>query len=165
MTSNHTRPKPSILIDYRTTTTTIDFFAEFPPSSIRHQTLYLLFSVIFSLFVFILFRLRTRDAVRSLASGAFLILDPNRVVFVPYLGVYGDVVRVKILFNKKDTALIQMAEPTQAHLAISHLDRTRLYGKTLRVNSSKHQVVQMPKEGHQVRGSVCFGWFVFSRYP
>merc|ERR1719410_2390726 len=28
-------------------------------------------------------------------------------------GVYGDVQRVKILFNKKDTALIQMAEPQQ----------------------------------------------------
>ena len=31
-------------------------------------------------------------------------------------GVYGDVQRVKILFNKKDTALIQMAEPQQALL-------------------------------------------------
>ncbi len=73
------------------------------------------------------------------------------LTFSPRSGVYGDVIRVKILFNKKDTALIQMAEPTQAHLAISNLDRTRLYGKTLRVNSSKHTVVQMPKEGHQVR--------------
>ena len=31
-------------------------------------------------------------------------------------GVYGDVQRVKILFNKKDTALVQMAEPQQALL-------------------------------------------------
>ena len=31
-------------------------------------------------------------------------------------GVYGDVQRVKILFNKKDTALIQMSEPQQALL-------------------------------------------------
>lgn len=31
-------------------------------------------------------------------------------------GVYGDVIRVKILFNKKDNALVQMAEPTQAQL-------------------------------------------------
>lgn len=30
------------------------------------------------------------------------------------VGVYGDVYRVKMLFNKKDTALIQMAEPHQA---------------------------------------------------
>lgn len=32
------------------------------------------------------------------------------------LGVYGDVQRVKILYNKKDSALIQLAEPHQAHL-------------------------------------------------
>lgn len=32
------------------------------------------------------------------------------------VGVYGDVQRVKILYNKKDSALIQMAEPHQAHL-------------------------------------------------
>jgi hypothetical protein len=44
-------------------------------------------------------------------------------------GVYGDVQRVKILFNKKDTALIQMAEPQQAMLAISHLDKCKLWGK------------------------------------
>jgi hypothetical protein len=31
-------------------------------------------------------------------------------------GVYGDVQRVKILFNKKDTALVQMSEPQQAIL-------------------------------------------------
>ena len=37
--------------------------------------------------------------------------------------------RVKILFNKKDTALIQMAEPQQAMLAISHLDKCKLWGK------------------------------------
>ena len=32
------------------------------------------------------------------------------------VGVYGDVQRVKILYNKKDSALIQLAEPHQAHL-------------------------------------------------
>ncbi len=31
-------------------------------------------------------------------------------------GVYGDVQRVKVLFNKKDNALIQYAEPAQAQL-------------------------------------------------
>lgn len=32
------------------------------------------------------------------------------------LGVYGDVMRVKILFNKKENALIQMSDGTQAQL-------------------------------------------------
>lgn len=31
-------------------------------------------------------------------------------------GVYGDVMRVKILFNKKENALVQMADGTQAQL-------------------------------------------------
>ena len=31
------------------------------------------------------------------------------------IGCYGDVLRVKILYNKKDSALIQFAEPFQAH--------------------------------------------------
>ena len=30
------------------------------------------------------------------------------------LGLYGDVVRVKILFNKKDSALVEYADPEQA---------------------------------------------------
>jgi len=61
-------------------------------------------------------------------------------------GVYGNVHRVKILFNKKDNALIQMADPTQAQQAIIHLDRAKLWGKQLRVVPSKHQMIQMPKE-------------------
>lgn len=35
-------------------------------------------------------------------------------IFNLLLGVYGDVHRVKILFNKKDSALIQFATPQQA---------------------------------------------------
>ena len=33
-------------------------------------------------------------------------------------GVYGDVVRVKILYNKRDSALIQFKEPQQIHTGI-----------------------------------------------
>lgn len=62
-------------------------------------------------------------------------------------GVYGDVTRVKILYNKKDTALVQMADPRGAQLAIMHLDRLKLYGKQMKVSASKHSEVQMPKEG------------------
>merc|ERR1719270_1640786 len=67
-------------------------------------------------------------------------------------GVYGDVQRVKILFNKKDTALIQMAEPQQASLAINHLDKTKLWGKIIRVMHSKHTNVQLPKDGQPDAG-------------
>ncbi|XP_041475315.1 polypyrimidine tract-binding protein 1-like isoform X3 [Lytechinus variegatus] len=62
-------------------------------------------------------------------------------------GVYGDVQRVKILFEKRDNALIQMSDPHQAQLAMKHLSGVKLYGKQIRVTASKHQMVQLPKEG------------------
>lgn len=40
-----------------------------------------------------------------------------------FTGVYGDVQRVKILYNKKDSALIQMAEPQQAYLGKSNMPK------------------------------------------
>lgn len=67
-------------------------------------------------------------------------------------GVYGDVMRVKVLFNKKDNALIQMAEPQQAQLALTYLDKLKLCGKPMRVMSSKHGLVQLPKEGQPDSG-------------
>ncbi|XP_071543671.1 polypyrimidine tract-binding protein 1 isoform X6 [Panulirus ornatus] len=67
-------------------------------------------------------------------------------------GVYGDVLRVKILFNKKDNALVQMSEPHQTQLAISHLDKMKTWGKQIRVTLSKHQTVQLPKEGQPDAG-------------
>lgn len=95
---------------------------------------------------------------------------------VVYLGVYGDVQRVKILYNKKDSALIQLAEPHQAHLgnyrinndvihwintvpeycliisAMTHMDKLRVFGKQIKVMLSKHQTVQLPKEGQPDAG-------------
>ncbi|CAI9736762.1 polypyrimidine tract-binding 1-like isoform X14 [Octopus vulgaris] len=73
-------------------------------------------------------------------------------VLFTLFGVYGDVQRVKILFNKKDNALVQMAEPHHAQLAKTYLDKLTLYGKQIRVAPSKHTVVQMPKEGQQDSG-------------
>ncbi|XP_068191866.1 polypyrimidine tract-binding protein 3-like [Antennarius striatus] len=60
-------------------------------------------------------------------------------------GVYGDVQRVKILFNKKENALVQMSDATQAQLAMSHLNGQRLHGNVMRVMLSKHPVVQLPR--------------------
>ncbi|XP_055127441.1 polypyrimidine tract-binding protein 3 isoform X6 [Symphalangus syndactylus] len=67
-------------------------------------------------------------------------------------GVYGDVHRVKIMFNKKENALVQMADANQAQLAMNHLSGQRLYGKVLRATLSKHQAVQLPREGQEDQG-------------
>ncbi|XP_075342167.1 polypyrimidine tract-binding protein 1b isoform X2 [Odontesthes bonariensis] len=82
-------------------------------------------------------------------------LNPERVtphcLFILF-GVYGDVMRVKILFNKKENALVQMTDSTQAQLAMSHLNGQRLHGKPLRITLSKHTSVQLPREGHEDQG-------------
>ncbi|KAL2097521.1 hypothetical protein ACEWY4_006728 [Coilia grayii] len=82
-------------------------------------------------------------------------LNPERVtpqcLFILF-GVYGDVMRVKILYNRKDHALVQMADATQAQIAMSHLFQVVLYGKTIRVTMSKHTSIQLPHEDHEYQG-------------
>ncbi|XP_066940885.1 polypyrimidine tract-binding protein 2 isoform X49 [Macrobrachium rosenbergii] len=91
------------------------------------------------------------------ANCVLLVSNLNEEMVTPdalftLFGVYGDVQRVKILFNKKDNALIQMSEPHQTQLAISHLDKMKAWGKQIRVTLSKHQTVQLPKEGQPDAG-------------
>lgn len=61
-------------------------------------------------------------------------LNPERVIpqslFILY-SVYGDVQRVKILFNKKENALVQMADGSQSQLSMSHLNGHKRHGKPL----------------------------------
>ncbi|NWU66736.1 PTBP1 protein, partial [Pterocles burchelli] len=80
-------------------------------------------------------------------------LNPETVLVSSlFEGVYGDVQRVKILFNKKENALVQMADGNQAQLAMSHLNGQKLHGKPIRITLSKHQTVQLPREGQEDHG-------------
>ena len=54
-------------------------------------------------------------------------------------GHYGDVFKVKILHNKPDCALIQMAKPHQAALCRQFLDQVKVDGNTLCVSFSRIQ--------------------------
>uniref|UniRef100_A0A8C9SNM8 Polypyrimidine tract binding protein 2 n=1 Tax=Scleropages formosus TaxID=113540 RepID=A0A8C9SNM8_SCLFO len=90
-------------------------------------------------------------------SGVLLVSNLNEEMVTPQslftlFGVYGDAQRVKILYNKKDSALIQMADGNQAQLAMSHLNGQKMYGKIIRVTLSKHQTVQLPREGLDDQG-------------
>ena len=69
-----------------------------------------------------------------------------RVLFTLF-GVYGDVIRVKILFQKQNTALVQMADSSQAQTAMRYLHSIKLFGKPLHIVTSRHSYVQMPKDG------------------
>ncbi|KAM4808849.1 polypyrimidine tract-binding protein 3 isoform 3-T3 [Rhinophrynus dorsalis] len=102
-----------------------------------------------------------RMAIPGMAAmpghSVLLVSNLNPDVILPHglfilFGVYGDVHRVKILFNKKENALVQMADATQAQLAMSHLNGQRLHGRVLRITLSKHQAVQLPREGHEDQG-------------
>uniref|UniRef100_A0A8C5K5N4 RRM domain-containing protein n=1 Tax=Jaculus jaculus TaxID=51337 RepID=A0A8C5K5N4_JACJA len=69
-------------------------------------------------------------------------LNPEKVtsqsLFILF-GIYSDVQWVKILFNKKENALGQMADGNQAQLPV-------------RITLSKHQNVQLPHEGQKDQG-------------
>lgn len=65
-------------------------------------------------------------------------------------GAYGDVLRVKILYNKRDTAMIQFASGQQAYSACQNLGGVTLNGNQIQVNLSKHKEIQMPKEQDEV---------------
>lgn len=52
------------------------------------------------------------------------------------VGMYGDVLAVKILRNKKDCAMIQMAKPHHAQQVRSFLDQAKVGGKKLCISNS-----------------------------
>ncbi|XP_054607357.1 polypyrimidine tract-binding protein 2 isoform X3 [Nothobranchius furzeri] len=89
--------------------------------------------------------------------GVLLVSNLNEEMVTPqslftFFGVYGDVQRVKILYNKKDSALVQMSDCNQAQLAMSHLNGQKMYGNVIRVTLSKHQTVALPRDGLDVQG-------------
>ncbi|XP_055784176.1 polypyrimidine tract-binding protein 2-like isoform X1 [Salvelinus fontinalis] len=91
------------------------------------------------------------------SSGVLLASNLNEEMVTPQslftlFGVYGDAQRVKILYNKKDSALIQMADANQAQLAMSHLNGQKMHGKAIRVALSKHTSVQLPRDGLDDQG-------------
>uniref|UniRef100_A0A667WSH4 Polypyrimidine tract binding protein 2b n=1 Tax=Myripristis murdjan TaxID=586833 RepID=A0A667WSH4_9TELE len=100
---------------------------------------------------------RVALAGQSGSSGVLLVSNLNEEMVTPQslftlFGVYGDVQRVKILYNKKDSALIQMSDANQAQLAMSHLNGQKMYGKIIRVTLSKHQTVALPRDGLDDQG-------------
>jgi len=64
-------------------------------------------------------------------------------------GVCGDVLRVKILYQKRSSALIQLADAQQAQNCAMYLNNCPLFGQKLVVSSSKHMGVQMPVEADE----------------
>lgn len=61
------------------------------------------------------------------------------------VGVYANVVRVKILYQKQNTALIQLAEAAQGRTALQYMNGMMFRGQQLRVTISPHTSIAMPR--------------------
>ncbi|KUF72066.1 Polypyrimidine tract-binding protein 2 [Phytophthora nicotianae] len=70
------------------------------------------------------------------------LISPHRIFTL--FGCFGDVLRIKIMFRKRDTALIQFVDEVHSTSALDHLDGVYVFGKKLRVDYSKHTSVSMP---------------------
>ncbi|KAL6523779.1 hypothetical protein OROGR_017382 [Orobanche gracilis] len=67
--------------------------------------------------------------------------------------IYGNIVRVKLLRNKPDHALVQMGDGFQAELAVHFLKGAMLFGKRLEVNFSKHPNITTGADSHDYSNS------------
>ncbi|RXH78846.1 hypothetical protein DVH24_002364 [Malus domestica] len=63
--------------------------------------------------------------------------------------IYGNIVRIKLLQNKPDHALVQMGDGFQAELAVHFLKGALLFGKRLEVNFSKHPNIMQGADTHE----------------
>ena len=72
------------------------------------------------------------------------LAEPNALCNL--FGYYGDVHRVKILHNKKDCALVQMAKPHQAATVRKYMDQLRLQGNKICISFSRMQSIKMPSD-------------------
>ncbi|KAG2627255.1 hypothetical protein PVAP13_3KG123053 [Panicum virgatum] len=67
--------------------------------------------------------------------------------------LYGNIVRIKILRNKPDHALVEMVDGLQAELAVHYLKGAILFGKKLEVNYSKYPNITPAPDAHDYLNS------------
>ena len=74
------------------------------------------------------------------------LANPDSLFYV--FEKFGTVVKVKVLHNKRSTALIQMSQPSEAQLAIQQQEQLNRNGGDIYVNfSSKFADIRMPEPG------------------
>ncbi|XVE60106.1 hypothetical protein DITRI_Ditri05aG0100500 [Diplodiscus trichospermus] len=90
----------------------------------------------------------TNDRCTVLVSN----LNPDRIdedKLFNLFSLYGNIVRIKLLRNKPDHALVQMGDGFQAELAVHFLKGAMLFGKRLEVNFSKHLNITQGADTHE----------------
>ncbi|XP_057768719.1 polypyrimidine tract-binding protein homolog 3 [Salvia miltiorrhiza] len=94
----------------------------------------------------------TNDRCTVLVSN----LNPDRIdedKLFNLFSIYGNIVRIKLLRNKPDHALVQMGDGFQAELAVHFLKGAMLFGKRLEVNFSKHPNITTGADTHEYSNS------------
>ncbi|KAF7812614.1 polypyrimidine tract-binding protein-like protein 3-like [Senna tora] len=94
----------------------------------------------------------TNDRCTVLVSN----LNPDRIdedKLFNLFSIYGNIVRIKLLRNKPDHALIQMGDGFQAELAVHFLKGAMIFGKRLEVNFSKHPNITQGADTHEYMNS------------
>eukprot|EP00898_Chlorokybus_atmophyticus_P005458 jgi/Chlat1/5913/Chrsp4S06250 len=67
--------------------------------------------------------------------------------------IYGNIVRIKMLHNKPDHALVQMGDVFQAQVAINCLQGITLFGARLSINFSKHPTIMASSDTKEYSAS------------
>lgn len=67
-------------------------------------------------------------------------------VLATLFGHFADVIRVKILFKKQSSALVQLRDPMRTPATVEALNGMTLRGQDLRLRISRHPDVKMPQE-------------------
>ncbi|KMT19578.1 hypothetical protein BVRB_1g011950 [Beta vulgaris subsp. vulgaris] len=83
-------------------------------------------------------------------------LDPDRIdedKLFNLFSLYGNIVRIKLLRNKPDHALVQMGDGFQAELAVHFLKGITLFGKRLDVNYSRYPQITTGADTHEYLNS------------
>lgn len=94
----------------------------------------------------------TNDRCTVLVSN----LNPDRIdedKLFNLFSIYGNIVRIKLLRNKPDHALVQMGDGFQAELAVHFLKGAMLFGKRLEVNFSKYSNITTGADTHEYMNS------------
>ncbi|XP_010246265.1 PREDICTED: polypyrimidine tract-binding protein homolog 3-like [Nelumbo nucifera] len=94
----------------------------------------------------------TNDRCTVLVSN----LNPDKIdedKLFNLFSIYGNIVRIKLLRNKPDHALVQMGDGFQAELAVHFLKGAMLFGKRLEVNFSKHLNITAAPDTHEYLNS------------
>ncbi|GAV78730.1 RRM_5 domain-containing protein/RRM_6 domain-containing protein [Cephalotus follicularis] len=94
----------------------------------------------------------TNDRCTVLVSN----LNPDRIdedKLFNLFSLYGNIVRIKLLRNKPDHALVQLGDGFQAELAVHFLKGSTLFGKRLEVNFSKHPNITQGVDTHEYTNS------------